>query len=398
MVVNASKCEAMVFGAGNAWPNKRSWTLPSVGGGSRQPLAVVSQFKYLGLEVRGAARSFKACAAHRHGSMRAAQSAVHRRMKELRIPCDPDIVTGLFASITAAAGSYACEVWATPFLHKWHLKARECALHGYQAAIYKMCLGVPSSTSSLLAFFEAGRYPLQVQWLARAVRYWNKLTRLGQGSSLLAKVFKANVEYSLGHGRANCWAAELRAGLQFVWPNPGWTAHMLQARSIDDRMVRGAAQQAFSQQLQVFTDPPYGDSCAHRQSCKYAAYMLIGGVGADHDCLPRPAYLRTAAPLKQKRALARLRLGAAPIRTNQTHAVPFSQRRCTRCSRGVDTEHHLMFDCRALATTRAEHRGDLPLSGRSMQALMSGVYDDDRVRSILSFVYNMIEAIPGPSA
>ena len=49
--------------------------------------------------------------------------------------------------------------------------ACECALHGYQAAIYKMCLGVPSSTSSLLAFFETGRYPLQVQWLARAVRY-----------------------------------------------------------------------------------------------------------------------------------------------------------------------------------------------------------------------------------
>ena len=64
-----------------------------------------------------------------------------------------------------------------------------------------------------------------------------------------------------------------------------------------------------------------------------------------------PATARILAhggPLKQKRALARLRLGAAPIRTNQTHAVPFSQRRCTRCSRGVDTEHHLMFDCRAL--------------------------------------------------
>ena len=115
--------------------------------------------------------------------------------------------------------------------------------------------------------------------------------------------------------------------------------------------------------------------------------------GADHDCLARPAYLRTAAPLKQKRALARLRLSAAPIDTNQTHAVPFSQRRCTRCNRGVDTEHHLLFDCRALA--RAEYRGDLPLSGRSMQTLMSGVYDDDRV---LSFVSQMIEAIPGPSA
>ena len=40
----------------------------------------------------------------------------------------------------------------------------------------------------------------------------------------------------------------------------------------------------------------------------------------------------------------------------------------------------------------------LAMSGRSMQTLMSGVYDDDRVRSILSFVYNVIEAIPGPTA
>ena len=93
----------------------------------------------------------------------------------------------------------------------------------------------------------------------------------------------------------------------------------------------------------------------------------------DHDCLLRPAYLRTATPLKQKRGLARLHLSATPIQANQTHAAPFSQRRCTRCSRGVDTEHHLLFDCRALATTRAGHRGDLPLSGRSMQTLVSGV-------------------------
>ena len=319
-------------------------------------------------------------------------------MKELRIPYDPDIVAGLFASITAAAGSYASEIWATPFLHRWHLKARECAPQGYQAAIYKMCLGVPSSTGSLLAFFEMGRYPLQVQWLARAVRYWNKLTREGQGSSLLAKVFKANVEHSLGHGRANCWAAELRAGLQFVCPNPGWTAHMLQARSIDDKMVQSAAQQAFSQQLQAFTDPPYGATCARRQSCKYAAFMVPEGLGADQDGLPRPAYLSAIAPTKQKRALARLRLSAAPIQTNQTHAVPFLQRRCTRCNRGVDTEHHLLFDCPALASTRAEFQSSLPLASRSMRALMSGVYDGDRVSRILAFVSRMIEAIPGPTA
>ena len=77
-------------------------------------------------------------------------------------------------------------------------------------------------------------------------------------------------------------------------------------------------------------------------------YMLLGGVGADQACLPRPAYLRTTALLNQKRGLARLGLSAASIQTNQfSHAVPFTQRRCTCCNRGVDTEHHLLFDCPA---------------------------------------------------
>ena len=60
------------------------------------------------------------------------QPCTGKQMKELRIPYDPNLVAGLFASITAA-GSYASEIWATPFLHKWHLKARECALDGYPA-------------------------------------------------------------------------------------------------------------------------------------------------------------------------------------------------------------------------------------------------------------------------
>ena len=64
----------------------------------------------------------------------------------------------------------------------------------------------------------------------------------------------------------------------------------------------------------------------------------------------------------------------------------------------MDTEHHLLFDCPVLASTRAEFQDDLPLSGRSMRALMSGVYEDDSVGRILTFVSRMIEAIPGPTA
>ena len=74
---------------------------------------MVDEVTYLGVEVHGAARSFRACADHRLGRMQAAQAG--GRLKDLRVGImhtshDPNIVTGLFASITAAAGSYACEV------------------------------------------------------------------------------------------------------------------------------------------------------------------------------------------------------------------------------------------------------------------------------------------------
>ena len=51
-------------------------------------------------------------------------------------------------------------------------------------------------------------------------------------------------------------AAELRAGLQFVCPELGLTAHMLQARSINVKTAANAAQHEFSCRLQAFMDPP----------------------------------------------------------------------------------------------------------------------------------------------
>jgi hypothetical protein len=57
-----------------------------------------------------------------------------------------------------------------------------------------LSLGVPRSTASLLTFLEVGRNPMQIQWLARTVRYWNKLVDLvQQGPSLLGSTFLANV-------------------------------------------------------------------------------------------------------------------------------------------------------------------------------------------------------------
>jgi hypothetical protein len=53
--------------------------------------------------------------------MIAAHSAVSRRLNDMQCPKDPVLVADLFDTITAAAGSYGCEIWSTPFLAGWHL-------------------------------------------------------------------------------------------------------------------------------------------------------------------------------------------------------------------------------------------------------------------------------------
>ncbi len=134
------------------------------------------KFKYnLGVELHDVTGT-KGSVEHRLSCMYcmiAAQSAVSRRLNDMQCPKDPVLVADLFNTITAAAGSYGCEVWSTPFLAGWHL--RGCTLQRFQAAVYKQALKLPRSASNLLVFLEMGRYPMQIQWLQRTLRYWNKL-------------------------------------------------------------------------------------------------------------------------------------------------------------------------------------------------------------------------------
>jgi hypothetical protein len=103
-----------------------------------------------GVDLRASInQNLSRCAANGAGHHAAAQSAITRRLKELRVPFESLVVGGLFAATTAAAGSYGCEIWATPFLSGWHLLTNQCRLHGYQAAVYKRSLGLPRSTANL---------------------------------------------------------------------------------------------------------------------------------------------------------------------------------------------------------------------------------------------------------
>jgi hypothetical protein len=106
--------------------------------------------------------------------MVAAQSAVYRRLRvAMNVSYDPEMMADLFETISAASGSYGCEIWSTPLLNSWDA-ITSCSLLRYQAAVYKRAQQLPSSTSNLLVHFEMSRYPMQIGWLVRTVKYWNK--------------------------------------------------------------------------------------------------------------------------------------------------------------------------------------------------------------------------------
>ncbi len=64
---------------------------------------------------------------------------------------------GVFVAEAATTGCYGCEVWSTPQpLSCIALLADQCELQSYEAAVYKLGLGVPKSTPNLLALFNMG--------------------------------------------------------------------------------------------------------------------------------------------------------------------------------------------------------------------------------------------------
>jgi hypothetical protein len=109
--------------------------------------------------------------------------------------------------------------------------------------VYKRALGLPSSTSNLLVHFETSRYPMQIGWLVRTVKYWNKrvaeLTmehnksiatympdqpdlllgcqQLLGSYSTLSQVFYSNVQFGLKKG-VDCWSKQLHDALYFIMP------------------------------------------------------------------------------------------------------------------------------------------------------------------------------------
>jgi hypothetical protein len=88
------------------------------------------------------------------------------------------------------------------------------------------------------------------------------------------------------------------------------------------------------------TDP----ECPHRQRSTYCHLMHRADDSGFSCWYPHSAYISADMPLAQKKAIAAVRLAAAPIECNTKHGIAYTKCKCRRCGTGVDNEHHLLLN------------------------------------------------------
>ncbi len=83
---------------------------------------------------------------------------------------------------------------------------------------------------------ECGKYPLQIDWLTRTVKYWKKLVTMQANSTLLTEALCDNLHLRLVLDAA-CWSKELLLGLMLIDSSQDWHAQMLRKQRIDPTRI-----------------------------------------------------------------------------------------------------------------------------------------------------------------
>ncbi len=112
-------------------------------------------------------------------------------MKQLGLHQEVMLMTDLFDIAAKSAGDYGCEIWSTPWLGDWCLHKCDLQILKFHCnTLVRRCLGVSKGTASLLSVLaECGKYPLQIHWLTRTAKYWNKLVTMQANITLLTEAF-----------------------------------------------------------------------------------------------------------------------------------------------------------------------------------------------------------------
>lgn len=358
--VNVNKSVVVVF---NSFPRQRS--PPVAFSFQGLPLAVVDEFKYLGV-IFDKGMTFAGADNHWARVLMGAMQRVTTMAKEFGLAGCLDIVLQLYQSYAVSSGLYGSHVWATQFLdvgRVWDSQVQRRHLCFLRSLVH-----VRGGTCRWPLLAELGQTPFFVYWWKAVVKFWNGL--LQSDNPLLVAVLRSDV--LLADHSSSCWSRHFRDGLTSLVPvdvtDPvfsivhvdGVSLAALDATSVLDRVWHSYAQlwQRFEE-----VDNVRVPGLAERKHACYSHWFHR----ADEFPTSLPRYFFAHGLSKREVvANARFRLGSHHLFVErgrfQSPPVPWEERTCRRCldadlglfECAVDDEFHMVFDCSAFRELRSD--------------------------------------------
>ena len=245
----------------------------------------------------------------------------------------------------------------------------------------KRLLNVLPQTPNKMVLGDLGRLPVFVSSAVKCVKFWHRVANLPE-NRLPGKVYKMLL-YLQEQGR-HTWALSIKQmlftnGFGYVWEQQNVGDFRLFLRTFKERLS-DQYKQAWSSDIQ--TKERYEFYCSFKtifQSERYLEY--------DQKRCFRNGYIK-------------FRFGCSPINTHafRYHKdVPPHKLLCPVCKAEIETEAHILFDCRAYNELRTSVASLTTISGNTnsdvtdVTAEIMSMDDEKTVIQLLRFLYDVFQ-------
>lgn len=361
MTINLAKTKIVVHRNGGHLSKNEMWYF------GNQLIQTVGSYEYLSL-IMSCKCSWQA--ATKQLAIKAKKKIICVRKCFKHVEFLPvDIYFKLFDVMIFPLITYGSEIWG--FKTYPHLES----IHTDYCKKY---LGLARTASSCMVMGDCGQLPLFCYYSTRCIKYWLRVTRLGN-ERLPNKAYKMLL---IIHNQGKrTWATEImhlldNLGFGTVWENQGVENTELFLLEFKSR--------AQNEGKRIW----YLDICTAEKTVHYRQFKFNFG---------RESYLKLSINTKLRRAYARLRCSNhhLAIEVGRHRGIDREYRICDLCLSGIEDEFHFLLKCPKLDTFRQKF---LP---QSLQNYASNtLYDfhkimaSDNVRDIESvalFCFNVFK-------
>ena len=340
------------------------------------------EFKYLGL-MFNAQEGVQATFPILKQKMVAAWALLRRQYGRLSCAASVGLLLRLYDVCVPPTASYGCEVWGC-YTFPAASTALRASLAQQHLQTLKHILGVRSTVNTHVLWQEVPVKRLEVVWLQRTVKFYNRLAAAPSGN-LYRRIAVASSRSAVSQNVRN-WAWSFCRSLQAV----GYT-FQIRADDLDP-----IAECTFDIKLKakydaVWQDLPFSPRTCPSQGaslCTYDAWFA------------RPSHIHPKTifrlPLSAGcvQSLLRFRLGChnLPWDLGRRQGVPRLHRVCTLCAgEHLGDEQHVVFECPGLQAIRDRHLG---LFGEHAATMIQFMWQDD-IRGVAVFIKECLEVYYG---